>query len=130
SVWSSRATLTIVCLWWSPEVVPFLFSLDETAPSPSFPHSLHDALPISLPSRYWLNSTVLKECPQSAVTLSRMPLTALCHGTGSRSEEHTSALQSRENLVCRLLLEKKNLYLPSNRFVAVMPALRLDAYPP
>src|SRR5690606_41217892 len=27
---------------------------------------------------------------------------------GSRSEEHTSELQSRENLVCRLLLEKKN----------------------
>src|SRR5690606_38143518 len=26
----------------------------------------------------------------------------------SRSEEHTSELQSRENLVCRLLLEKKN----------------------
>src|SRR5436309_4503209 len=29
----------------------------------------------------------------------------------ARSEEHTSELQSRENLVCRLLLEKKN-YLP------------------
>src|SRR5690606_39701159 len=27
--------------------------------------------------------------------------------TSSRSEEHTSELQSRENLVCRLLLEKK-----------------------
>src|SRR5690606_21050734 len=27
---------------------------------------------------------------------------------GKRSEEHTSELQSRENLVCRLLLEKKN----------------------
>src|SRR5690606_41951902 len=27
---------------------------------------------------------------------------------GCRSEEHTSELQSRENLVCRLLLEKKN----------------------
>src|SRR5690606_41682480 len=27
---------------------------------------------------------------------------------GQRSEEHTSELQSRENLVCRLLLEKKN----------------------
>src|SRR5690606_41823667 len=27
-----------------------------------------------------------------------------------RSEEHTSELQSRENLVCRLLLEKKNTY--------------------
>src|SRR5690606_40033907 len=29
-------------------------------------------------------------------------------GGGARSEEHTSELQSRENLVCRLLLEKKN----------------------
>src|SRR5690606_40293959 len=28
--------------------------------------------------------------------------------SGERSEEHTSELQSRENLVCRLLLEKKN----------------------
>src|SRR5690606_40993344 len=27
-----------------------------------------------------------------------------------RSEEHTSELQSRENLVCRLLLEKKNIH--------------------
>src|SRR5436309_6299942 len=32
-----------------------------------------------------------------------------------RSEEHTSELQSRENLVCRLLLEKKkNILRPSN----------------
>src|SRR5690606_40555414 len=30
-------------------------------------------------------------------------------GSGARSEEHTSELQSRENLVCRLLLEKKKL---------------------
>src|SRR3712207_8032279 len=29
-----------------------------------------------------------------------------------RSEEHTSELQSRQYLVCRLLLEKKNIYLP------------------
>src|SRR3712207_8720491 len=29
-------------------------------------------------------------------------------GTGGRSEEHTSELQSRQYLVCRLLLEKKN----------------------
>src|SRR5690606_41209467 len=28
------------------------------------------------------------------------------HGADERSEEHTSELQSRENLVCRLLLEK------------------------
>src|SRR5271165_7424300 len=47
---------------------------------------------------------------------------AACHGAGGvhqarllgaawrmlRSEEHTSELQSRENIVCRLLLEKKN----------------------
>src|SRR5690606_39277748 len=32
------------------------------------------------------------------------------HGPCLRSEEHTSELQSRENLVCRLLLEKKKLY--------------------
>src|SRR5690606_42100995 len=31
-----------------------------------------------------------------------------------RSEEHTSELQSRENLVCRLLLEKKTTHYPSN----------------
>src|SRR3712207_6882772 len=31
-------------------------------------------------------------------------------GLGSRSEEHTSELQSRQYLVCRLLLEKKKRY--------------------
>src|SRR5690606_41061053 len=42
----------------------------------------------------------------------RCPLSGLrsiaSHRRGGRSEEHTSELQSRENLVCRLLLEKKN----------------------
>src|SRR5690606_41133638 len=33
----------------------------------------------------------------------------LRNGIEGRSEEHTSELQSRENLVCRLLLEKKNI---------------------
>ena len=32
------------------------------------------------------------------------------HLVMGRSEEHTSELQSRRNLVCRLLLEKKNKY--------------------
>src|SRR5436309_12156403 len=36
----------------------------------------------------------------------------------TRSEEHTSELQSRENLVCRLLLEKKN----TPRTTASLPA--------
>src|SRR5436309_5275106 len=35
------------------------------------------------------------------------------HHEPSRSEEHTSELQSRENLVCRLLLEKKNTTKPA-----------------
>src|SRR5690606_41053256 len=35
--------------------------------------------------------------------------------SSSRSEEHTSELQSRENLVCRLLLEKKNTTSTTNR---------------
>src|SRR5690606_40506941 len=38
----------------------------------------------------------------------QQPLNAQFHGEqANRSEEHTSELQSRENLVCRLLLEKK-----------------------
>src|SRR5690606_40199286 len=48
---------------------------------------------------------------QSAVTNSKI------QNGSSRSEEHTSELQSRENLVCRLLLEKKNqikLIIPIN----------------
>src|SRR5688572_31961356 len=45
------------------------------------------------------------------VSLERPPLRATRHDPGSaasRSEEHTSELQSQSNLVCRLLLEKKN----------------------
>src|SRR5690606_39562719 len=38
-----------------------------------------------------------------------------CRCQSSRSEEHTSELQSRENLVCRLLLEKKNEEQPAGR---------------
>src|SRR5206468_9716706 len=41
----------------------------------------------------------------------------------ARSEEHTSELQSRSDLVCRLLLEKKN---PINRCVG-RPALRVGS---
>src|SRR2546430_12710181 len=36
-------------------------------------------------------------------------------GASSRSEEHTSELQSQSNLVCRLLLEKKNTLAQSER---------------
>src|SRR2546427_7103534 len=52
-------------------------------------------------------------CPESAgvLTISRGPEPGrygwMLPSTASRSEEHTSELQSQSNLVCRLLLEKK-----------------------
>src|SRR3712207_8704496 len=49
--------------------------------------------------------------PSSGAAESRPPSRRCAQGswpwTGSRSEEHTSELQSRQYLVCRLLLEKK-----------------------
>src|SRR5436190_13529673 len=44
--------------------------------------------------------------PEHRVQLHRGPQR---HGSRSRSEEHTSELQSHSDLVCRLLLEKKNI---------------------
>src|SRR5436309_9372582 len=45
----------------------------------------------------------------------------LCSRWESRSEEHTSELQSRENLVCRLLLEKKKKTNTTKLRVACWP---------
>src|SRR3712207_8565935 len=45
------------------------------------------------------------EQPRSVLTLNRIGLRLVV--VGLRSEEHTSELQSRQYLVCRLLLEKK-----------------------
>src|SRR5262249_61405820 len=42
------------------------------------------------------------------VTMTRSPIFQPV--TGSRSEEHTTELQSLTNLVCRLLLERKNIH--------------------
>src|SRR2546430_13647078 len=39
----------------------------------------------------------------------------------ARSEEHTSELQSQSNLVCRLLLEKKNISLPHTHLLLTQP---------
>src|SRR3712207_8282227 len=46
-------------------------------------------------------------------TVPRRPTIAesASRNSGSRSEEHTSELQSRQYLVCRLLLEKKNKHI-------------------
>src|SRR5699024_11303224 len=53
----------------------------------------------------WADTTS-RHGPRPASSAAMVEMTALAFG--SRSEEHTSELQSRFDLVCRLLLEKKN----------------------
>src|SRR5438034_8045495 len=48
---------------------------------------------------------------------------ALVGTTRGRSEEHTSELQSHSDLVCRLLLEKKNIQKVEKRQMAAQPHL-------
>src|SRR5690606_41950943 len=86
--------------------------------------SLHDALPICCASP----SATASSSPRAATRRRRSSSTSAtptsagstasstvgrsrCSATSARwrSEEHTSELQSRENLVCRLLLEKKKI---------------------
>src|SRR5437870_10887337 len=77
-----------------------------TAPPEIYTLSLHDALPISEQRRNHpaLGSTLARTTPSL-----RLALLARFYDWGlQRSEEHTSELQSRGHLVCRLLLEKKN----------------------
>src|SRR5215469_2001979 len=67
------------------------FFFNDTATTEIYTLSLHDALPISPRAEVYIH-------PDDAAEL------GLADG---RSEEHTSELQSRRDLVCRLLLEKK-----------------------
>src|SRR5256885_16007847 len=88
----------------SSSLVFFFFFNDAATPEIS-PFPLPDALPIyrdllSLPCR--AARPVPVESPAGAGGLHHLPHPAW------RSEEHTSELQSPCNLVCRLLLEKKN----------------------
>src|SRR5256886_3634483 len=48
---------------------------------------------------------------------------AFTHATELRSEEHTSELQSQSNLVCRLLLEKKNVTCPETEQDVILSCL-------
>src|SRR3989475_3652816 len=54
--------------------------------------------------------TLTQACAISSTV--RSPHPTHWFGSGLRSEEHTSELQSQSNLVCRLLLEKKKRTLP------------------
>src|SRR5205809_6155528 len=71
----------------------FVFFFNDTATTEIYTLSLHDALPIS--------------CRASSSDSLHRKLMRKHRPSAARSEEHTSELQSRLHLVCRLLLEKK-----------------------
>src|SRR6266571_8739208 len=77
------------------------FFFNDTATTEIYTLSLHDALPTSR-----MSSSLNPRIVTAGVPM-RTP-EAIVGGRSSRSEEHTSELQSHVNLVCRLLLEKKN----------------------
>src|SRR3712207_8990752 len=91
----------------------FFFFFNDTATTEIYTLSLHDALPI-LPQH-----PRAVPAPYDAQVGARDPRDGPRRATGdrgehrrpqagdTRSEEHTSELQSRQYLVCRLLLEKK-----------------------
>src|SRR3712207_8293265 len=54
--------------------------------------------------------------PDARSTLELQPVVTRSERTPRGSEEHTSELQSRQYLVCRLLLEKKNTHNPDTLF--------------
>src|SRR3712207_7792720 len=96
-------------------VLAFLFFFNDTATTEIYTLSLHDALPIFVHNTIWdtrygvalhsgtTNATVVNNIIGSLRTSDLGRYAVEDH----RSEEHTSELQSRQYLVCRLLLEKK-----------------------
>src|SRR5947209_17623013 len=86
----------------------FLFFLfNYTAITQIYTLSLHDALPISTPesSSRRGRSGFATRIREILLHNERLPVPP--KSDEWRSEEHTSELQSRQYLVCRLLLEKK-----------------------
>src|SRR2546430_9556797 len=84
------------------------FFFNDTATTEIYTLSLHDALPIfsvRRSSSLWIffSSYFAIRSP-----ISRISPPIFSMRVEGRSEEHTSELQSQSNLVCRLLLEKKN----------------------
>src|SRR3712207_9539044 len=93
------------------------FFFNDTATTEIYTLSLHDALPIFGTPRRPRVTPAPRAAYGSSRRTSRAPPppvgaapSASCNrwpAAGARSEEHTSELQSRQYLVCRLLLEKK-----------------------
>src|SRR2546422_6844703 len=80
--------------------IHFFFFFNDTATTEIYTLSLHDALPISVMFLVLLRHGIAH--PRGTKPEEERDLT-----DAGRSEEHTSELQSRLHLVCRLLLEKK-----------------------
>src|SRR3712207_7004396 len=97
-----------------------IFFFNDTATTEIYTLSLHDALPISLHRRQprpagrrharadGVRAADRRPVRQPAAQRDDLGAPAGRGRTAARSEEHTSELQSRQYLVCRLLLEKKN----------------------
>src|SRR2546430_13111317 len=89
----------------------FFFFFNDTATTEIYTLSLHDALPISSASSHAPTSAARLTMACRISFDSTCPVGLCCRrrcDRPSRSEEHTSELQSQSNIVCRLLLEKKN----------------------
>src|SRR3989304_1248793 len=93
---------------WRVVIVLFFFFFNDTATTEISPLSLHDALPIFGPPRFRSRGSVRRHKRRQSQGLS-LP----------RSEEHTSELQSRLHLVCRLSLGKKNKHPKRDRSVSL-----------
>src|SRR3712207_8009506 len=86
-----------------------MFFFNDTATTEIYTLALRDALPISL-------SSATREARGPFGSGSQASTASCAASCRTRSEEHTSELQSRQYLVCRLLLEKKqlpSLFFPS-----------------
>src|SRR3989442_7476917 len=81
------------------------FFFNDTATTEIYTLSLHDALPIS--ADFSLRALQLDDV-FNLVSVEQLRGGQQLNVARIRSEEHTSELQSRPHLVCRLLLEKKN----------------------
>src|SRR3712207_7713608 len=86
--------------------------IKDTATTEIYTLTLHDALPVCQrrpSSSAGSASPVASSMARTALTGSGLPGSSTSTvASASRSEEHTSELQSRQYLVCRLLLAKKN----------------------
>src|SRR3712207_8194319 len=95
-----------------------VFFFNDTATTEIYTLSLHDALPISGLRPGPAQPSGDPHVPMVPYGRSRS-LRASRHGRrAGRSEEHTSELQSRQYLVCRLLLEKKKENNSHSRWTA------------